>query len=89
MFGLRRRRGFVENVIYFDSDDELEKKKKHNVHINIDTIKTYLAKTNLNIDKDSVKTCAQILIEILLIDLPISHMRIQSIARGVVNMICD
>tara|TARA_Y100000389_G_C17469730_1_gene529211 strand:- start:5086 stop:5334 length:249 start_codon:yes stop_codon:yes gene_type:complete len=55
------------------------------VHINIDTIKTFFA----NIDKDSVKTYAQILIEVLLLDLPIPHMRIESIARGVVNMICD
>ena len=82
MIGLRRRRGVVENVTYFDNDDELEKKKKHNVHIHIDTIKTFFA----NIE---VKTYAQILIEILLIDLPIPHMRLESITRGVVNMICD
>ena len=74
--GLRRRRGVVENVSYFDNDDELEKKMiKRNVDVNI--------------DKDSIKTCAQILIEVLFIDLPIPHMRIESIARGVVNMICD
>ena len=85
MIGLRRRRGVVENVTYFDNDDELEKKKKHDVHIHIDTIKTFFA----NIDKDSVKTYAQILIEVLLLDIPIPHMRIESIARGVVNMICD
>ena len=82
MIGLRRRRCVVENVTYFDSDDELEKK-----NVNIDIIKTCIAK--LNIDKDSIKTYAQILIEILLMDLPIPHMRIESIAMRVVNMICD
>ena len=94
MIGLRRRRCVVENVTYFDSDDELEKK-----NVNIDIIKTCIAKINidiiktciakLNIDKDSIKTYAQILIEILLMDLPIPHMRIESIAMRVVNMICD
>lgn len=48
MIGLRRRRGVIENVTYFDNDDELEKKKKRDVHIHMNTIKTFFANTVQN-----------------------------------------
>lgn len=79
--GLRRRRGVVEEVKYFDNDDELEKKKKVNYIV-----------PKLIIHKDTLKICTQIFVEIIIMDvlsLPLHSTKIEHIVSGVVNMIYE